>query len=111
MKYIDQYIELQDYLWTAFEKLVQKGAKFPELIEVTFPYKTTSLGIEQETGGESWFLAQEIIANPTYKLHKVDDFLFSVQPVTFIDFEGNHHTLEPDHTNMLWLAQILDGEV
>jgi len=109
MKYLNQYIELQDRLWQAFEKLVQKGAHFPELIEVTYPFGSDPFDRSQATGGESWFLAKEIVANPSYQLHCNDNLLISAEKVTFIDVEGNRHTLEPDDTDMLWLAQLLDG--
>lgn len=109
MKYLNRYIDLQDHLWQDFEKLVQKGAKFPELIEVTYPYGINPFGLAQGTGGERWFLAKEIVANPTYKLHENDNLITSAEKVTFMDVDGNFHTLEPDDTDMLWLAQLLDG--
>lgn len=109
MKYLNQYIHFQDQLWQAFEKLVQKGAKFPELIEVTYPFGINPFGMTQTIGGESWFLAKEIVANPQYKLHENDNLNASAEKVTFMDIDGNYHTLEPDDTDMLWLAQLLDG--
>lgn len=106
-----RYLKLREEMWNAFDLLVKKGAKFPELIDVYYPIGTNPEGLMLTTDGRSKFLAKELVANPKYQMHIGEDMIVGTGLVTFIDVRGNHRELEPDITDTYWLAELLDGAV
>lgn len=108
MKYFDKYIKLREELWQEFEKLVRKGARFPELLEVIYPIGINPTGLSKTTEGNSWFYATELIANPNYNLHIGEDIITETTKVTFKDTNGKTQNLEPDILDLYWLSELLD---
>jgi hypothetical protein len=108
MKYFDRYIALRDELWNEFEKLVRKGVKFPELLDVTYPRGENPKGLSLNTDGDSWFYAKELMANPQYNLHIGEDLIVATSLVTFIGVDGKEYQLEPDILDLHWLCELID---
>lgn len=109
MGYFDEYIALREKLWNEFEKLVRKGAKFPELLDVTYPRGINPDGLSIDTDGDSWFMAKELVANPDYVLHIGEDLIVGTGEVEFISTTGQHHKLVPDILDLHFVSQCLDG--
>jgi len=109
--YFSRYLALRDEIWIAFEALVRRGARFPELADVTYPRGVNPAGLSRDTEGNSWFYANELLANPSYQLHRGEDLIVASNAVVFIDEAGTHHRLEPDTLDIHWLAQLLDAAV
>lgn len=109
MKYFDKYKSFREELWIEFENLVKKGAKFPELLDVTYPRGENPIGLPLTTDGDSWFYAKELIADPDFSLHIGEDIIVGTSQVTFIDNYGKRHQIEPDILDLYWLSQLLDS--
>lgn len=109
MKYFDKYISLREELWLEFEKIVRKGAKFPELLEVTYPRGENPKNLSLTTEGDSWFYAKELLANPDYSLHIGEDIIVEIAKVTFIDVNDKRHIIEPNVLDLYWLCELLDN--
>ena len=112
MIYTDRYIEFEEELWNKFELLVREGAKFPSLVDVTYPKGINPQGLIKDTDGRSSFLAKELVQDSNYKL-KADinenDIIVDFNKVKFIDSNNNVHQIEPDVIDLYWICQILDS--
>lgn len=111
MKYFDKYIALREELWKEFEKLVRKGARFPELLDVVYPKGKNPAGLSTTTDGDSWFYAKELLADSNYNLHIGEDIIVETTKVTFLDTNGKKHQVEPDILDLYWLSELLDKHV
>ncbi len=112
MTYQEHYFEFQEELWNKFEALVRSGAKFPELLEVTYPAGINPQGLIKTTEGHSSFLATKLVANPNYQLRPdigPKDLIVEFNKVEFIDTKGKNHFLEPEVIDLYWVCCVLDG--
>ena len=112
MSYKNNYIEFEKLLWEEFEKQVKKGAKFPTLLDVTYPKGINPKGLDIDTDGNSWFFAKELIKNTNYKLKpelNEKDIIIDFNHVQFIDSKGQSHLIEPNVTDLYWLCELLDS--
>ena len=96
MSYSKRLYELQDELWAEFEKLVRNGADLP-LTMIHYP------------DGKENFDAIAIVKDEKYNLKKKMGILTGVNKVTFIDSFDRKHTIEPDLTDIFFIADLLDS--
>ena len=111
MSYHQKYLRLREELWEQFAALVQVGASFPELIDVTYPHGVNPAHLPVDTEGRSWIQARSINSQPGYVLHRGEDLIIGTNPVTFVDTEGKPHQIEPDSLDIYWLSTLLDAAV
>ena len=109
MKHLDKYLEYRAELWSEFENLVRQGAKFSEVVFVRYPRGENPKGLSLTTEGDSWFHANELVANPNYKLHIGVDIIVGTTPVTFLDLDDKPYLVEPDILDIHWLCELLDA--
>ncbi len=109
MKHLAHIHKLQEEWKYKFESIVRNGASFPSLISVEYPFGINPIGLSKTTEGRSWFFAKVIKANPNYQLEIGEDIVVAYGDVEFIDSEGNSHVLEPDLTDLYWVAEVLDN--
>ncbi len=110
-KYIDKYLELREEIWSAFEKLVRKGAIFNFTVDFKCSQGIEAVGVRSDTEGNYWFQATELVADPKYNLHIGEDLIVGTSKITIIF--GNKkqikHTIEPDILDLYWLCNLLDS--
>ncbi len=94
MSYQDKLYTLQNELWVEFDALVKKGALFPELLDVEYPYGINPPALSRTTEGRSHFYAKEMLADPNYKRHIGEDIIVDTGAVTSIDTEGQPHHID-----------------
>jgi len=109
MNFFDRYIKFREELWAEFDAMVKQGAKFPELIDVTYPYGEKYEDLIIDSDGRYSFLAKELVPDPDYQMHIGVDIIVATGNVTFIDSMGQRRTLEPDIIDTYWLCQFLDA--
>jgi hypothetical protein len=111
MNYLDKVYKLRQELLDKFDLIVKKGAKFPTLIDVEYPYGNNPEGMMTTTEGRSTFLAKEIVANSKYNMFVGEDIIVSSGIVEFIESEGTKHLIEPDTEDLYWMAIVVDEAI
>lgn len=106
-----RHLQFRDELWKEFDKTIKSGAKFSKSVFTTYPRGQIIKGLMKTTDGLCGFNAYEIIANPAYIMHNGVDLIGLTGKVTFVDFGGRHHTIEPDILDIYWLCEILDARI
>lgn len=108
LTYREKYSSLQQELWHGFTLIVRQGASFPELLDVVYPLGIQREGLSHDSEGRCWFYASKLLAMPDYQLHLGEDLIVGTTPVRFVDSKHQVHELEPDITDLYWLASVLD---
>jgi hypothetical protein len=100
--------QLQEEMMDLFEKLVFTGVKFPYPMDVLVSAQEKPASAQETIGGPSVFQSTGIVANPNYKMKIGENLTVAYGQVEFETEEDGIVSIEPELTDLHWLAELLD---